>query len=234
MNTPSNPFACYVTGTDTGIGKTVASVALIHALRAQFATVAGMKPVASGCEQTADGWRNADALALQAASRPSPPYHAVNPWALRAATAPEIAAAAEGRELSLALLDQACAALRASHQALVVEGVGGWLAPLSTALFQADLVRRWQLPVVLVVGLRLGCINHALLSARAIAADGLTLLGWIGNAIDPALDYPNETRAILQQRLPCPCLGFIEYGDDAAQAAARLNPSALRPAGIPA
>ena len=206
---------CYVTGTDTGIGKTLVSSALLHALRAQGGQAVGMKPVASGCADTPDGWRNEDALALQAASDPVPDYGDVKPYALPLPLAPELAARDAGVEVELAPLLAAHARLRALAPQVVVEGVGGWEAPLSATLRQADLVRALGLPVVLVVGLRLGCLNHAILSARAIAADGFRLLGWIGNAIDPDMACREEQRAMLQARLMAPCIGWLPHAAEA-------------------
>jgi dethiobiotin synthetase len=202
---------CYVTGTDTGIGKTLASSALLYALRDLGMRAVGMKPVASGCEATPDGWRNEDALALLAASDPTPAYADVNPYALPLPLAPELAARDAGVEVALAPLLAAHSRLRSQAESVVVEGVGGWDAPLSASLRQADLVRALSLPVVLVVGLRLGCLNHAILSARAIAADGCRLVGWIGNAIDPDMACREEHRAMLQARLAAPCLGWLPH-----------------------
>ena len=210
----------YVTGTDTGIGKTLASCALLHALRAQGLRAVGMKPLASGCEVTIDGLRNEDALALQAASDPTPAYDDINPFALPEPLAPELAAREAGVDVALAPMLAAHARLSAQADVVVVEGVGGWLAPLSTQLMQADLVRALELPVVLVVGLRLGCLNHAYLSARAIAADGCKLVGWIGNGIDPEMARIEENRALLEARLPAPCLGWLPW-------ASRPDPAAL-------
>jgi dethiobiotin synthetase len=208
-------LGCFVTGTDTGIGKTLASSALLHALHARGLRAVGMKPVASGCEATADGWRNEDALALQAASDPTPAYADINPYALPLPLAPELAARDAGVEVELAPLLAAHARLRALAPRVVVEGVGGWEAPLSASLRQADLVRALRLPVVLVVGLRLGCLNHAILSARAIAADGVPLLGWIGNAIDPGMACREEQRAMLQARIAAPCIGWLPHAAEA-------------------
>ena len=207
----------YITGTDTGIGKTVVSCALLHLLRARGMRAVGMKPVASGCVQTADGWRNDDALALQLASDPRPDYPDLNPYALPLPLAPELAARDAGVEINLATILAAHARLRGQADAGVVEGVGGWAAPLSASLQQADVVRALDLPVVLVVGLRLGCLNHAILSVRAIAADGCRLVGWIGNAIDPQMACREEHRAMLQARIVAPCLGWLAH-DPAADA----------------
>lgn len=201
----------YVTGTDTGVGKTVVSVALVAALRARGLDVAGMKPVASGCTFNGQVWCNTDALALQSAtSPPVPEYALVNPFALPEPTAPEIAAALADVQLKLQPIEHAYRALAGSHRAVVVEGVGGWMAPLAAGKDQAELARRLgPLPVVLVVGLRLGCINHARLSARAISDDGLELVGWVGSMIDPSLGWPEQTLEALRRELPVPCLGVI-------------------------
>src|SRR5262245_37322067 len=201
----------YVTGTDTGIGKSIASAALLHALRARGHRAAGMKPVASGCERTPAGWRNEDALALQQASDPCPAYDDINPYALPLPLAPELAAADAGVTVELATIVAAYRRLVAQADAMVVEGVGGWAAPISATLDQLDVVRALQLPVVMVVGLRLGCINHARLTARAIAADGAPLLAWIANDIDPAMAQMDDNFAILQRVLPVPCWGRLPF-----------------------
>lgn len=218
--------AFYVTGTDTGIGKTIASTALLHALRGRGQRAVGMKPVASGCTREADGWRNEDALALQEASAPRPAYDDLNPYALPLPLAPELAAADAGVQLELAPIAAAFDRLRAQADVVVVEGVGGWAAPLSATLDQADLARALRLPVVLVVGLRLGCLNHARLSAAAIAADGLQCIGWIGNEIDPAMERIDDNMAMLRARLPMPCWGRLPYRPQpqAEQLAAQLQP----------
>jgi len=216
--------AWFVTGTDTGIGKSVASATLLHALRARGRRAVGMKPLASGCESTPEGWRNEDALALQAASDPRPAYNDVNPFALPNPLAPELAAADAGIRVTLAPIVSAFQRLSAQADSVVVEGVGGWAAPLSADLDQADLVRALDLPVVLVVGLRLGCINHARLTARAIENDGLRLAGWIANDIDPAMARSDENFELLKQRLPVACWGRLPFREkpDPAQLASLL------------
>jgi dethiobiotin synthetase len=202
----------YVTGTDTAAGKTFASVALIHALRARGLRVAGMKPVASGCELRNGAWRNADAMALQAASSdPAPDYALVNPFALPEATAPQIAAAHAGVAVGIAPMLAAYDVLSARADAVVVEGVGGWLAPFADGFEQSELAARLQLPVILVVGLKLGCLNHARLSERRIFDDGLQLAGWIGNQVDPALDYEAEYAALVTRSMASPCLGMLPH-----------------------
>ena len=221
----------FVTGPDTGIGKSVASAALLHAWRARGLRAVGMKPVASGCEPTAQGWRNEDALALQAASDPVPAYADVNPYALEHPLAPELAAADAGVRIALPPILDAYARLRAQADLVVVEGVGGWMAPITAELDQQALARALDLPVVLVVGVRLGCITHARLTARAILADGLHLAGWIANEIDPAMARVDDNVAILQRVLPAPCLGRLPHAAavDAAAMAAALDPGRLSP-----
>lgn len=201
----------YVTGTDTGIGKTLVSTALLHALRAHGLRAVGMKPLASGCQRIGGAWRNDDALRLQAASDPRPAYDDLNPIALPQPLAPELAAREAGVAVTLEPILAAYARLAAQADVVVVEGVGGWAAPLATGLMQADLARALGLPVLLVVGLRLGCLNHAFLSARAIEADGCRLAGWIGNGVDPAMERPDDNLALLAARLPAPCLGRLPH-----------------------
>ena len=201
----------YVTGTDTGVGKTIASAALLHALRARGLHAVGMKPVASGCSSTVDGWRNDDALVLLDASDPAPRYEDVNPYALPAATAPELAAREIGIEVALQPIVDAYRRLVAQADVVVVEGVGGWAAPLSARLDQHALVRELGLSVVMVVGLRLGCINHARLTADAIVADGARLAGWIGNDVDPALAQADAYFELLGPRIDAPCLGRLPF-----------------------
>jgi dethiobiotin synthetase len=206
--------ALFIAGTDTGIGKTVASASLLAALNARGRRAVGMKPVASGCTAGALGLRNDDAERLIAHSAGNPDYVQVNPYALPEPVAPHLAARAAGVEIGIEPIVAAFEALRGQCDVVVVEGVGGWAVPFSATLMQADLVRTLRLPVILVVGLRLGCLNHALLSARAIQADGCRLLGWIGNRVDPAMARADENLATLRERLPAPCLGALPFADD--------------------
>jgi dethiobiotin synthetase len=215
--------AVFIAGTDTGVGKTHAACTLLHALRAAGHDACGMKPVASGCAETPDGLRNDDALALLAAGGVELPYAQLNPVALREPLSPHLAAAHDGVAITLAPLREAFEQLQAAHGTVVVEGVGGWLVPLAPKLFASDIARQWQLPVILVVGLRLGCLNHAQLSARAIVADGCRLLGWIGNCVDPAMDAPEENLATLCELLPAPCLGVLPHGVAPERAAPGLR-----------
>ena len=213
----------FITGTDTGVGKTLVSATLLAALNASGQRALGMKPVASGCIATPAGWRSEDALALleHGADRGAV-YSIVNPYTLEEAVAPHLAAAALGIEIRLDPLLAAFAALSTNTDFIVVEGVGGWAVPLSPTLMQVDLVRALKLPVLLVVGLRLGCINHALLSARAIRDDGCALAGWIGSRVDPAMARAEENLATLRERLPAPCLGVLPH-------ASAADPRALAP-----
>jgi dethiobiotin synthetase len=215
--------AVFIAGTDTGVGKTHASCALLHALRAVGLRACGMKPVASGCTETPQGLRNEDALALQAASSGEPPYALINPFAMRDALSPHLAAAHDAVVISMPPLRHAFDALSADVDGMVIEGVGGWMVPLAPGLLASDIPRQWELPVILVVGLRLGCINHALLTARAIEADGCHLLGWIGNRIDPAMDAVEENLATLRELLPAPCLGILPHGVSPKDAATHLH-----------
>ncbi len=219
--------AFYVTGTDTEVGKTFASTALLASLRARGWRASGMKPVASGSVATPHGLRNEDAEALLAASDPRPAYDDCNPYAFAPPIAPHIAAAEAGVEIALASIRQAFARIADAADVIVVEGVGGWMAPLSASLMQADLARALRLPVVLVVGLRLGCLNHALLTARAIRADGCDFAGWIANRIDPAMQRRDGNLDTLRTRLDAPLLGVIGHGVDRASAAAALDPSRI-------
>lgn len=219
----------FVSGTDTGIGKTCASAALLHALRARGLRASGMKPVASGCRATSDGLRNDDAQALLAASDPVPAYADCNPFALAEPIAPHIAARLAGVDIDPATVHAAFVRIAAGCDRVVVEGVGGWAVPLSERAMQAELVHALGLPVVLVVGLRLGCINHAVLSARAIMADGCTLAGWIANRIEPAMPFAEANLHTLQSRIGAPLLGVIEHAHafDARVAAGMLDVDTL-------
>ncbi|HEX7342034.1 MAG TPA: dethiobiotin synthase [Rhodanobacteraceae bacterium] len=212
----------FVAGTDTEVGKTFVSCALLRALRAVGHRATGMKPVASGCLATPDGLRNEDALALLEASDPQPAYADCNPFAFIEAVSPHIAAAKMHAEVTLAPITAAHARLAAQADCVLVEGVGGWQAPLSDTLLASALPQALNVPVILVVGLKLGCLNHAQLSARAILADGCNLLGWIGNCIDPAMLRAQENIDTLRRLLPAPCLGVVEHGASSAQAAAQV------------
>ena len=203
--------AYFVTGTDTGVGKTLVSCALLHALARRHPRVVGMKPVAAGLVQTPDGWDSEDAIALRAASTVRVPPALDNPVRLPDPLSPHLAAERAGTRIDIPHL-VACQRELAQHaDAMVVEGAGGFLVPLSPEHTGADLAQALGLPVLLVVGLRLGCLNHALLSAEAIRARGLTLAGWVANRIDPGMAAADENIAFLRQRLGAPLLADIPH-----------------------
>jgi dethiobiotin synthetase len=201
----------FLTGTDTGIGKTWVGCGLITALRQRSQRVIGMKPVASGCQHTPQGLRNDDALRLQAVSTVEVPYDAINPYAFEPPIAPHIAAREAGVVIAFARI-RALAEMLARHaDYLIVEGVGGWRVPLGPDGDVAALAAVLNLPVVLVVGIRLGCLNHAFLSAAAITAAGLPLAGWVANLIDPRTERLSENLETLRQGITAPCLGVTPF-----------------------
>lgn len=201
----------FVTGTDTEVGKTVASVALLQAARQAGYRTAGYKPVASGCEVTPQGIRNGDALQLQANSSVVLPYDAVNPIAFLEPTSPHIVSAVEKRPIAFSTLSDGLRALERQADWVLVEGAGGWFTPLSERHTFADWVREETLPVILVVGVKLGCINHAMLTAQAVRQAGLRLAGWIANVVQPPGRCHQAYLQTLQERIPAPMLGEIPY-----------------------
>lgn len=203
--------ACFVTGTDTGVGKTLAACALLHALQRRHARVVGMKPVAAGLVDTPDGPDSEDAIALRAASTLRVPRGLDNPVRLPAPLSPHLAAQRAGQAIDIAHLVACQRELAHRADAVVVEGAGGFLVPLSAEQTGADLAQALDLPVVLVVGLRLGCLNHALLTAEAIRSRGLRLAGWVANRIDPAMAAADDNIAFLRQRLAAPLLADIAH-----------------------
>lgn len=205
------PFGLFVTGTDTGVGKTRIAVALCHAYARRGLRVAAMKPVASGSTATPAGLRNDDALALQAAMNVRADYDEVNPYAFEPAIAPHLAALEARTTIEFTVLDRAYRGLARRSDVIIVEGAGGLLVPLDTELSFADLASSWRLEVILVVGLRLGCLNHALLTVESIERRGLRLLGWVANAIDSRFERAAENVESLRSRIGAPCLGDCAY-----------------------
>jgi dethiobiotin synthetase len=202
--------AFFVTGTDTEIGKTTVAAGLLYAARLAGLSTAAAKPVASGCVLTADGLRNDDALALLGECTLALRYEEVNPLAFAPAIAPHLAAREAGVLLDVAALQgpvQAILDKRADFT--LVEGAGGWRVPLAGQATLSDLAIALKLPVILVVGVRLGCINQALLTAEAIMRDGLPLAGWVANLVDPLTSRLEDNLATLAERLPAPCLGYL-------------------------
>lgn len=222
----------FITGTDTGVGKTVITAGLLHAFRAKGRRCIGMKPIAAGCELHADGWHNEDVDHLLAASSVAVSADDINPYRLKAAIAPHIAAAQEGARIELANIRRAFAGLTERADTVLVEGVGGFVVPLNDEADTADLALGLALPVILVVGLRLGCLNHALLTAEAIRARKLRLVGWVGNCIDADMPVREENIAALNARLGTPCLGIVPWcasGIDPSHVATCLQVECLIP-----
>ena len=212
-------LAWFITGTDTGVGKTEIALALMAALQARGLRVAAMKPVASGCVASAQGLRNEDALRLQQQASMRLPYALVNPYAFEAPIAPHLAAAAAGVTIEFAPIARSFSEMCADADAVIVEGAGGWLAPLSDRHTMADLALSLNLPIILVVGMRLGCLNHALLSAAAITQRGQQLAAWVANEVASAMDCLAENIATLQPRLAAPLLGYVPYQPDSPASA---------------
>ena len=222
----------FIAGTDTGVGKTHVACALIRALRARGVRAVGMKPVASGAESTAHGLSNADVTALMDAAGVAATDVAardINPYVFAPAIAPHLAAAAAEVSIEIARIQKAYVRLCAQYSYVVVEGAGGWRTPIDESATLAAVAQALRIPVVLVVGLRLGCLNHALLTAEAIAADGVLLAGWIGNSLSADMPAATGNIATLQQRLPAPCLGIVPHAADIATAAAAINLDLLFP-----
>lgn len=216
----------FVAGTDTEVGKTFIACALLQAARGQGLSTAAVKPVAAGCDDTPAGPRNSDALQLQQAMTLDLPYEQVNPVALTPAIAPHIAAARVDRQLSAARLAGFCRGVMTQRCDLVlIEGAGGWRVPLNRREKLSDVARALNLGVILVVGMRLGCLNHALLTAEAIDRDGLQVSGWVANRVEPDMAAYRENLETLHQSLPYPCLGAVPHLDsgDPAVAAEYLD-----------
>lgn len=203
--------AFFVTGTDTEIGKSMASATLLHAYAARSLKVAGMKPIAAGAVWTGTEWHNDDVALIRSASNVAIDPALTCPYLLQEAAAPHIAAALEDVVFDLEHIQHCLSQIRAQAELVIVEGVGGFRVPLSATSDTADLAVKLGLPVILVVGMRLGCISHALLSVEAIMARGLTLAGWIANQIDPAMTHTAANIAALSERIPAPLLGHIPY-----------------------
>src|SRR5690606_25919757 len=230
---PNKPFACFITGTDTGVGKTLVTAALLCAARNGGLSTIGLKPVAAGCEQTPVGLRNEDALMLQQYTSLPLSYEQINPVALAQAIAPLIAAVIKQRRVDAARLEGLCrGALMQRADLTLIEGAGGWRVPISPRQYLSDLVRLLDIPVLLVAGVRLGCINHALLSAEAIRADGVRLLGWIANEVDPRMPSIDDNVRGIEERIDAPLLGrigWLEGNEPVAAAAACLDINRLLP-----
>jgi dethiobiotin synthetase len=205
----------FVTGTDTEIGKTTVTAALLRQIQAEHKVGVGLKPVASDAMQTPAGLRNQDALTLMASNAISLPYEVVNPIVFEPAIAPHIAAIQSGAPLTVQAVVKA---VESAYQAFVqpvdavfIEGAGGWRVPINHQQWFSDIPKALNCPLLLVVGMRLGCINHALLTTEAIVNDGLSLSGWIANRIDPEMNAFEDNFQTLARNIPAPCLGILPY-----------------------
>src|SRR3972149_2219193 len=216
----------FITATDTGVGKTWATLALMEALRLEGLIVAGMKPVATGCEETEHGLRSGDAILIRAHASQYHDYALINPYAYRPPVAPHVAAERANINIDFSCIAGAYRKIAAGADCVLVEGIGGWRVPLGQGRTLVDLVRFLGLPVVLVVGLRLGCINHALLTAECIRADNIRFCGWIANHLEPDYEEPAQTLRTLENAIDAPCLGvlpFLPYFD-AIKLAEHIDP----------
>lgn len=206
------PHRLFITGTDTDVGKTEIALALLELARLQDLSTAAMKPVSAGCDLIEGEWKNRDALRLQKACTFSLTYPEVNPVALQAAMSPHLAAHLEKRNITVErLVGLTQNIFNKKADFTVIEGAGGWRVPISHRELLSDYAKALKLPVVMVVGIRLGCLNHALLTVEAIMRDGLPLIGWIANCIDNQMAAADENVQTLERRLPAPCLGVIPF-----------------------
>jgi dethiobiotin synthetase len=223
----------FVTGTDTEVGKTFISCALLNAFNDRGLSTAAYKPIAAGCEQTLEGLRNEDALLLQACASMKVAYNEVNPITLEPPIAPHLAAKQVGQLIEVEAIKAGFMALQAKQpEVLLVEGAGGWYLPLGEnsqgqQQFMPDFVKQQQLPVILVVGMRLGCLNHALLTAKAIKHDGLELAGWVANQVEGEMPYLEENIQSLSTLLNAPLLGVVPHCHGPQQASEFIDLSVL-------
>lgn len=206
----------FITGTDTDVGKTHVACAIVAALNRQGRRTAVMKPVASGCVQTGDGLRNEDALRLMSVASVPQQYAQVNPYAFEPAIAPHLAAQQVGIEIRLDEIEKQYFKTAIDADVCVVEGVGGWMVPLNDDESIADLAAQLQLPIILVVGMKLGCINHALMTIAQIEREGLPCLGWVANLSENPMECLELNIQTLQQRIPYPLLGVVPYHKNAS------------------
>jgi dethiobiotin synthetase len=209
------PLAYFITGTDTGVGTTLVASALIHGFAQQGFKSVGFKPVAAGCRSQHNTLVSEDVELLMAASNVALPMAQLNPYVFAPAIAPHIAAEQTGVEIKLQVIEHAYQNLRTLADVVIVEGVGGFRVPLSDGFDTADLAESLALPVILVVGMRLGCLNHALLTAEAIQARGLKLAGWVANQVDTEMAAFDESLHAIRQCLAAPCLGVLPWMETA-------------------
>ena len=219
----------FITGTDTGVGKTVMTCALLHEFTRRGRRAVGMKPVAAGAVRDAGVLRSDDVTMLRAASNVDAPLHLVNPYCFEPPIAPHVAAERAGVTIDIAHIARAYGELAAAADVVIVEGVGGFCVPLGRGSDTSELACELGLPVILVVGVRLGCLSHALLTARAIREAGLQFAGWIANRIDPAMAAADENVDALTERLAAPRLGDIRFAEkpEPLEVAALLDVASL-------
>lgn len=203
--------AIFIAGTDTDVGKTVASKAILNAFATKGLLTIGYKPVAAGCDKTDEGFRNSDALFLQQAATQNVAYDDVNPYALELPASPHIAAKKENVEIDYQVLSEKLAKHKTNSDIVLVEGAGGWRVPVSDHDYLSSWVKKEQLPVVLVVGIKLGCLNHAILTAEQIRADGLEIVGWVANRVNPGTEHYADIIKMLEQKMAAPKIGEIPY-----------------------
>ncbi len=203
--------AFFIAGTDTDVGKTVASKAILNALAAKGLKTIGYKPVAAGSEKTEEGFRNSDALYLQQVSTVDVSYDDINPYALELPASPHIAAKKENVEIEYSVLSDKLSQHKQNADVVLVEGAGGWRVPVSDSECLSSWVQQEKLPVVLVVGIKLGCLSHAMLTLEAIKADGLEVAGWVANRINPGTEHYSDIIKMLEDKMNVPKLGEIPY-----------------------
>lgn len=202
----------FITATDTDAGKTVISEAILQLAREHKNSTVGYKPVSAGCEETCDGLRNEDALILQRASSIECAYEMVNPIAFADPVAPHLAAARMQQQITLDEISMGLSKLALLEpDVLLIEGAGGWRLPLGNDVFMSDFVVTHNIPVILIIGLKLGCLNHALLTYQALTSDGVDVVGWVGNQVDPDMLYADENIKSLKQMIDAPCLGIVPH-----------------------
>lgn len=204
-------FSCFISGTDTEVGKTWITLGIMQGFIRRGYNVAGMKPIASGSVVENGDLRNEDAVKIQALCSHKIPYSLINPYAFQEPIAPHLAAQKQGLDIQLPPIIDAYQEISSKVDIVIVEGVGGWRVPISESTQTVDLVNMLDIPVILVVGLRLGCINHALLSAEALLNDGISLLGWVANQVDPTYGQIEETINSISSAIPAPLLGKVPY-----------------------
>ncbi len=203
--------AYFITGTDTGTGKTLVTVALLESFKRAGLVACGMKPVASGSDGSVKNMVCEDALLIKKHGWVDLPYHLVNPLVFTNPCAPNLAAEMEGRELEMGPILSAFTQISALCEVLIVEGVGGWRCPVFSGLGMADLAKSLDTPVILVVGIKLGCLNHAILSVESILSDNVALVGWVANIVDPEFQYSEQTINYLKSQIKAPLLGTVPY-----------------------